>query len=427
MATDFSKLVQIFDSFDKYTTDVVKRCLEFSETAQAAGLVIGAGTGVVTDALLADENGKSSGLFTELFAWAGQKIGEKISNSNTRKQLEKCKNEIYEYTISDRDAYFNMLKETIDQTKEQLLTFEQSFAFLKSQLINKIKFDESDESLINLFKDCVAQFFQCLYVNRKAIKLCVFYVDFEEKLDEDVIEFGNWAKEVTYVDKKETYKECCLKVADDLFENTSDEEYIKIDYTFACLKSKVYFDGITPLLSPCFDIFISLINKKQPNLNEPKFYYKGNGFEKMFNAISKNFYYKSRPRKLDKLRNILVGIIPSVITSLYILGFNKIIHIPLGMFTVFSSTTLFGMIALLTIKFFQKKGFFFGKFCSEGVPDWGRIASKCAENEFKRSVEVVFSYEDATSAPTIENIDSSDSLLEEILTLQQDIEQTENV
>ncbi|MGP1576806.1 MAG: hypothetical protein ACTTH7_04860 [Treponema sp.] len=150
---------------------------------------IGAGAGAFADAFSSDRNGKNSGVFTALGALAGNAIGEIVGNINESNKLKQLKANIYDNTVKDRDTYFDMLEDTAD-IQQRSLDKTDDFIEPLNKKINDIAFNDADETIIDTLRVHIIQSYQYHFVSLKAARICDFYNRFEEKLDEDVANFG---------------------------------------------------------------------------------------------------------------------------------------------------------------------------------------------------------------------------------------------
>lgn len=443
MANDFKKIIQIFDTFDKHTDEIVNKCKEFSKIATETGALVGAGAGFLADKFAArNRNKENSGLFTLMGALAGSAVGAVVGNINENKQLQKAKENIYNYVAKDRDAYIDYLSDTVNFSAKQIDDIESLIDGIRKKIVSEIKYDESDESVVDYVKDFIVQNYQNYYINAKSVNIHNFYLDFEEILDEDVVKFGENAKNKTYVDRVESYYVAYNQVYNCLIENQSDEVIKKIDYVFECVASKV------PVYTLDYDWanlkapgmlrvdaayrFAETLNKKKKEkviFDRPAFFYKTYGYENYFDAAAVSYLQGSRGKKNAKLRSVLIGLIPAIISFLYIVVLGNFLRIPYGNYLIYPVSVLLMEIPFGFIKLYQRKH-------ADSYLDYEyseMINSECLEKELKRNVDFKIEYE----MPTIQEIDTNseepealpdvttDDGLDELLKLQQELEQSE--
>ena len=434
MATDFRNIVQIFDHFENYTNQVIQNCAEFTEKAQLVGTAIGAGAGALADAFSSDRDRKNSGVFTALGALAGNAIGEIVGNINESNQLKQLKANIYDDTVKDRDTYFEMLADTADMQQQSLDKVDDFIEPLYKK-INDIAFNDTDETIIDMLRVHIIQSYQYHFVSLKAARICDFYNSFEEKLDEDVANFGVWAQEATFVDKEGAYFSIFNHIFDKLSENQSKEVQNKIQYAFSCVaaKSPIYTinfeDAYTqPFLSvraEAAHMFSAILNKKKhiPK-SMPDFYYRSAGFKELFNAASDSYYYGNRITSVGKIRTVLVGLLPALITVIFAWRSGNIFPNPYTLPAVYFGSFMFCAMLLLAAKHYQKK-------TAERYSDYyyiKHISDNCLDFEFRET-----SYDMETEIPQLDSNnleciadDNQDDSIDELLELQKALEDSEN-
>ncbi|MGP1576807.1 MAG: hypothetical protein ACTTH7_04865 [Treponema sp.] len=131
------------------------------------------------------------------------------------------------------------------------------------------------------------------------------------------------------MDKEDAYFSVFNHIFDKLSKNQPKEVQNKIQYAFSCVavKSPIYTinfkDAYTqPFLSAraeAANMFSAILNKKKHiPMTMPDFYYRSVGFKELFNAASDSYYYGARVSSLGKIRTVLVGLLPALMTALFV-------------------------------------------------------------------------------------------------------------
>lgn len=428
MATDFRNIVQVFDAFDNYVVKVTAECERFTATATAVGAGIGGLAGGIIDAVTADEKRKNSGMFGLAGAVLGGVIGGAVGGVNRQKQMNDCRSQIAQYTYRDKEAYLEMLGETVDSTSQQIEYVEANIESL--HLLARIAFEENDEPIIETLKDFITQLYQLFYVNARSVKIHNYYLDFEEKLD-DIENFVAWATEYTFVDREEQYFKAFNLVYDKMRKNESEENLTKLDKAFECVAAKVPvyssnlkwaktapYNGMRKRVENNFNLALNKNKKGKVVFSMPKFYYESYGFKKLFNAVAQT-YYGSNKNFCNNARTVLLGIIPAILTAIYAFGVYKVLKIPFGMITVFASSFVFMGIIFLILKIIQKRTPY-----SADLQLLKNISDDCLEYELRRNDLSVDEVSEISSSPE-KMIENNETSLDDLLSLQQEMEQSE--
>ncbi|MCQ2611528.1 MAG: hypothetical protein MJ169_07240 [Treponema sp.] len=444
MANDFKKILQVFETFDKHTDTIVEKCKEFSQIAMDAGALVGAGAGFLADSYAAkNKNKENSGLFTLVGALAGRALGAVVGNINENKQLQKEKENIYNYVVKDRNAYLDYLSDSVDFSAKQIDDIENLIDGIRNKIVKNINYDESDEGVVDYVKDFIVQNFKNYYINARAANIHNFYLNFEKSLDEDVVNFGENARKETYVDRVESYCTAYNQIYNSLIENQSEEVVKKIDYVFECVAAKVPVYTVDydwanlaaseSLMSDAKYYFANTLNKKKKEnvvIDKPLFYYKSYGYENYFNAAALSYLQGSRRGSHNaKLRSVLIGLIPAIISAIYIVFLNNFINIPYGNFLIYPISIFAMEIPLGLIKLSQRKhaDYYFDY-------EWCEIINEeCLENEFKRNVDFKIDYTISENQAIDSNSEepaalpdaTTDEGLDELMKMQKELEQSE--